>query len=44
MSEFPDLEINEDIASENTVIEYKVHKEIVGVEREPFLPGFEEEA
>ena len=41
---FPDLEVDQDIAPEDAVVEDEVHEEMVCIEGEPFLPGLEEEA
>ena len=44
MREFSDFEVDYDIAPEETVVEDEVNIEIVGIEGEPFLPGFEEKS
>jgi hypothetical protein len=44
MREFSDLEVNEDITPEDAVVEDEVHIEMVGIEGEPFLPGFKEKS
>jgi len=44
MGEFSDLEVDEDITPEDAVVEDEINIEMVCIEGEPFLAGFEKEA
>ena len=37
--DLPDLEVDQDITPEEAVVEHKVHKVMICIEGEPFLPG-----